>query len=681
MMPPTPVPQGPRPRRRRWPWVALATAATLAAAAAGALAFAESQGWRFLARPAQQWLTQRLGRPVQLADDQGQGFSLQLWGGPRLRVDQLRIANPAWAGPGTLLAADGMQLSMRWRDALGWRPGRALLLQSLSADKLDLQLQRGADGRANWMLDTAAPGTPDKNNTQLAEMISIGQLQITSGQVQLQDKLQQLLLDARFQQQPAGVGTAGALAAQASGQYRNKPLRATLKAGSPAGWLADGQAPDAWQPFTLAVQAGRAGLDFDGAVSHLLSQPLLVGRYRVRGPSLAAVGDPLGITLPQTPRFDMRGRLVQEGTRWSTVVDAVQVGSSRLAGAFVHERRPGMRPTLTGRLGGSLLVLQDLGPAIGGATEDAAKPVRSAGRVLPDRPFDLPALRAMDARVLVDLDRLDFGSAQLQSAAPLRGRIVLADGVLQIDQIDARLAQGRLSGQVKLDGRQAPARWDVDLRGRDLRLEQWLKAVQRPGQPPWASGRLDGQVQLASSGNSTAQLLGRADGRVRLHWRNGQMSHLLVEAAGLDLAQGLGLLLTGDKQLPVLCAAADLQLNQGRATPRVLLVDTRDSLLWLDGSLSLATERLQLLAHVRPKDWSPLTLRSPLHIDGTLGSPALSLDKPQLLKRALPAALLALVHPLATLIPLMDNGDDPEAAASPAGCRALLRRGAAGFTG
>jgi AsmA family protein len=116
-----------------------------------------------------------------------------------------------------------------------------------------------------------------------------------------------------------------------------------------------------------------------------------------------------------------------------------------------------------------------------------------------------------------------------------------------------------------------------------------------------------------------------------------------------------------------------VRVTHGLAQPQVLLVDTRDSLLWVDGSASMATERLQLQAHVQPKDWSPLSLRAPLHIDGTLGAPLLSLDKPQLLRRAVPAALLALVHPLAALLPLVDAGD---AGTTPpaAGCQALLRR-------
>jgi len=656
--------------RRRWPWL-LAGGVALAV---GLVALAELRGWAFLGPPAQRWLSTRLDRPVQLTDADGHGFSMTLWGGIQLSIDHLRVANATWATTtDPMLAADQLQLSLRWADLLTWRPGQRLPLQTLSAQRLDLQLQRLANGQANWQLaatDTArAAPTPPRRP---ADVLSVQRLAVDAGRVRWQDAVLGLQLDGQFSQRAASIQQAGALQAQASGQYRGKPVQATLQAGSPSGWLADAQALDSAVPLTLTVQAGRANLAFGGEVRHLLGTPDVTGRYRISGPSLAAVGEPLGITLPQTRRFDMAGRLVQTGHRWFTVVEQATVGDSRLGGAFQYDQPPGQRPLLQGRLTGSRLLLQDLGPALGGASGTDAKPVRSSGRVLPDRQFSLPALRAMDANVLVDLDQLDFGTSQLRPAAPLRGHIRLADGVLRIDQLQATLAQGVLSGQLLLDGRQATARWDLNLTGRQLTIEQALPATRRAGQAPYASGRLDGNLTLNGRGNSTADLLASADGQLRVHWRQGRISHLLVEAAGLDIAQGLGVLLRGDDPLPVNCGAADLRIKDGRVTPQVLLVDTRDSLLWVQGSVSLATEQLQLQAQVRPKDWSPLTLRTPLHIDGTLGRPVLSLDKPELLKRAVPAALLALLHPLAALLPLIDAGDDHGPAV--AGCQAVVRR-------
>jgi uncharacterized protein involved in outer membrane biogenesis len=649
--------------------VAAITAGALAALL-GVAAIGEAQGWPFLAAPAQRWLSTRLDRPVTLAGADGLGFQLHLWGGIGLSVDELRVGSPAWSTVGPLLEADDLRLSLRWRDALAWRPGQALPLQTLTANRLNLQLQRLSDGRANWTFETvdAVPAPSPTTPRPLTDRVTVQQLAVVAGHIQLQDAVLALQLDGQFNQRTAP----NTLNGEASGTYRGRAVRATLRAGNPSGWLADAQAPDAPVSMTLSVLAGRASLDFVGQVRRLLNQPTVSGRYRVSGPSLAAVGEPLGLTLPQTRRFALSGRLMHAGTRWSTVVDQATVGDSQLGGAFVYDRVPGQLPLLAGRLTGQALMLQDLGPAVGGATETTPKTVRASGRVLPDRHFNLPSLRAMNANVLVALDKLDFGTAQLQAAAPVRAHIALSHGVLAIERLQLTLARGVLTGRVQLDGREAVARWEVDLVGRNLLMEQWLRATQRTGQVPYASGRLNGQLSLAGSGNSTAKLLASADGRLRVHWRDGQVSHLLVEAAGLDVAQALGVLIVGDNALPVNCGAADVQLKNGQATPQLMLVDTRDSLLWVDGSVSLASEKLQLLAHVQPKDWSPLSLRTPLHIDGTLGAPTLSLDKPKLLQRALPAALLALVSPLVALLPLMDVGANPGPSA--AGCQALVQR-------
>lgn len=294
--------------------------------------------------------------------------------------------------------------------------------------------------------------------------------------------------------------------------------------------------------------------------------------------------------------------------------------------------------------------------------------------MLPDRRFDLPALRAMDANILIKLDRLDPGTKVLQPVAPLQAHLLLQDGVLDLRDIDAHLAQGRLRGHIQLDGRNAIARWQAQLAGSGLDLARWVTPLQRPGGPPWASGRLSARLNLQGQGRSSAELLAGANGRLLLYLAKGSISHLAVEAAGLDIAQGLGLLLRGDDNLPVTCGAGDLLIKNGLVTPQVLMLDNRDSTIWVAGSVSLATEQLALTANVAPKDWSPMALRAPLHLDGSLAQPVLSLDKPALLKRLVPAALLALVNPLAGLLPLVDLGGPAEGVAGISACRDAAAR-------
>src|SRR5690606_11508343 len=121
---------------------------------------------------------------------------------------------------------------------------------------------------------------------------------------------------------------------------------------------------------------------------------------------------------------------------------------------------------------------------------------------------------------------------------------------------------------------------------------------------PYITGRLSGHAKVAGSGRSTAAILGSLDGEMYTWVRDGTLSHLVVEALGLDIAQGLGLLAVGDHPLPLHCAVAQLQADDGVVHTQLFLLDTPDSTVLVDGSASLAKEQLKLTLTARPKDFS-----------------------------------------------------------------------------
>jgi len=181
-------------------------------------------------------------------------------------------------------------------------------------------------------------------------------------------------------------------------------------------------------------------------------------------------------------------------------------------------------------------------------------------------------------------------------------------------------------------------------------------------------------VQLAGSGRSTAEILGSLNGDIRLHIRNGTLSHLAVEAGGVDVAEALGMIVKGDDSLKILCNSVDLKVEKGVARPRIFVVDTRDSTVWVDGSVSLAEERMSLIAVVSPKDFSPFTARTPIHVDGTFADPRISVEASKVGAKVGAATLLALIHPLAAVIPFIDPGADDDAKREAAQCAALAQR-------
>ena len=170
----------------------------------------------------------------------------------------------------------------------------------------------------------------------------------------------------------------------------------------------------------------------------------------------------------------------------------------------------------------------------------------------------------------------------------------------------------------------------------------------------YISGALGGNAQLKGEGKSTAKLLGSLDGTARLWVRDGTVSHLLVEAAGIDVAQALGMFVKGDDKLPMQCALAQFDLVNGKVMPEVFVIDTTDTTMLIDGDLSLSTERLDLRMTAHPHDFSPLAPRTPVKVTGTFSDPHIRPEVGPLAKRGVAAAVLSLANPLAALLALVD---------------------------
>ncbi|MEP7056174.1 MAG: AsmA family protein [Caldimonas sp.] len=750
---------------KRWPWIAGAAVLALVVG----VGLCEAAGWPFLVAPMQRWLSKTLDREVAFGADgaDDKGVRIGLLGSVRVSAGTITIGAPSWSKAPHMVLAKNALLKLGYGDLWRARRGQPLHIRELRADRFDAQIERQADGRASWQF---GPPKPQQEPSPAVRLPSFGELRIADGTLVLRDAILGADLDARFSltergtdenagagasatsaasgskvaeappAKPAGAariassvanasdtaesatrpgpvataasGTPSGLEFSAKGTYRKLPLRVELLTSSIAA-LAGPNSTEVIQPVTLDATIGRATVTFRGTASDPLHLSGLRGAFRVEGPSLAAVGDPLGVTLPTTGAFKTDGFLTKDGDLWKAVFNRAAIGESRLAGSFTFDRGRKV-PLLAGRLTGSRLLLKDLGPVVGGApkppgqaekgrlaadkaksgavekaksaaadkakgdTADAAQGtgrVAKDGRVLPDRRFDLPSLRAMDANVLIDIAHVDLGTDLLEPLEPLRTHLRLSGGVLTLTNLEARTAQGRLSGDLSLDGRNSQALWAADLRLLGVRLERWLHQTRKNAAPPYITGQLDGQIKVSGKGRSTAEILGSLDGGMRFHLRDGSLSHLAVEFAGIDIAQALGVAMKGDDAMAINCNVADLAVEKGIARPRLFVIDTRDSTLWIDGSLSLQTEALDLRAVVSPKDFSPMSLRTPIHVKGTFSNPSVSLEASKLGAKVGAAALLALLNPLAAVIPFVDPGARDDAKREAAQCAALAERG------
>ena len=703
-----------RTPHHRWRNAGLSVLGVLVAVVV-AICVCEAIEWPFLRQPVQNKLSHILDRQVTFGDK----FGVRLFGSLRAHTDAMTIGPAPQGGPTLVddagkprdfMHATNVKLALGYRTLYEqWKgTGAPIAVKLLDVDGLELNLKRNADGHANWQFGAAQPAT----SASSPQLPTFERLNVRNGQVRVVDEPLQITADAHV---ATREGTAEASAIAASGasspQVRiatvgaaslvgSAPLAASGGTATPArqaiaidddtpGLQVDGKgtyrkAPLLIQlrssgllplaasdtaaisvPLWLDVNADKTHIRVDGTASDLLHFGGMDARFVATGPSLAAVGDALGVTLPTTGKFATHGRLQKHGDVWDAGVAALDIGSSRLNGEFRFDNGPAI-PMLTGKLGGSRLALADLGPAFGAAPPDAPASASNAkpGKVIPDRELDIPSLKMMNADVRVALATLDLGTEKLEPFKPIEGRITLQDGMLDLKDLLAKTSAGEVRGAIGLDSRPANPKWNADLRWSGIQLERFVTsrdiAVRKDkatGDKPdvgYISGALGGNAQLKGEGKSTAKLLASLDGTARVWVRDGTVSHILVEAAGIDVAQALGVFVKGDDKLPMQCALAQFDLVNGKVMPEVFVVDTKDTTMLIDGDLSLATETLDLRMTAHPHDFSPLALRTPVRVTGTFDAPHIRPEVKPLVKRGAVAAVLSLANPLAALLALVD---------------------------
>jgi AsmA protein len=214
---------------------------------------------------------------------------------------------------------------------------------------------------------------------------------------------------------------------------------------------------------------------------------------------------------------------------------------------------------------------------------------------------------------------------------------------------------------VTLDGQQDPIRAHARVKARKILISKLFPTVELS---KTSIGQINGELDLAGTGNSVRRMLATSSGTLGLVVAGGEISRLMMEKAGLHLWEILELQVTGDELVRLRCAVADFDVREGVMDARALVFDTEITTLIGSGSIDLGEEKLDLTFNQQTKDTSPVALRSPIHLRGSFARPAAGVDKGRVATRALGAIALGMVNPLLSLIALVDAdpGEDHDCA-------------------
>lgn len=443
-----------------------------------------------------------------------------------------------------------------------------------------------------------------------------------------------------------------ALAWQAKGSYRKTDVSGTGKLG---GVLA---LRDATRPFPMQadVKIGDTRLALVGTLTDPAHLSALDLRLWLQGQDLSHLYPILGVTLPQTPPYatdgHLTGHLETGASKFTYSGFTGRVGGSDLEGTLTYaSRKP--RPSLTGHVSSNLLQFSDLAPIVG-ADSNANKARRGESvkqpgtRALPVEPFHTDRWKAIDADVTFKGRRILKDPAL--PITDLDTHVIMKDGVLTFEPLNFGLAGGTLSSNFYLDGSKVPLQARMKLSGRHLKLKQ-LFPTQKTMQS--AMGELNADASLSATGNSPAALGGTLDGEAKALVTQGKLSRLIMEAAGLNVANVVYEKLFGTRDVDINCMAADFAATDGVLDTRTFALDTSDALIGMDGKINLQDESMDLTIHPHTKGFRIFTLRSPLYVKGTFKHPDVGVSKTSIALRAGAAVGLGLINPFAALIPLI----------------------------
>ncbi|RQR39946.1 MULTISPECIES: AsmA family protein [unclassified Burkholderia] len=456
-------------------------------------------------------------------------------------------------------------------------------------------------------------------------------------------------------------GPTYAFGLKVDGRYKNVPISGTGKVG---GVLAIERTT---QPFPLQadVKAGDTRLAIVGTLTDPRRLGALDLRLWLQGTSMSHLYQITGITLPDTPPYATEGHLIGNFKPHASTFRYEnfngRVGGSDLGGTLTWAQRE-PRPKLSGELVSNLLQFSDLAPVIGADTA-ASKARRGdttrqpTDRVLPVETFRTDRWRAIDADVKFTGRKL-IKRANLP-ITNLYTHILMQDGVLTLEPLQFGVAGGTLATTAHLDGSGAPLKGRFTVAARHLKLKQ-LFPTQKVMQS--ALGEINGDASLSATGNSPAALAATSTGEVKALITDGRISLLLMEAAGLNVANVVYEKLFGSRDVNINCAAIDFVATDGILDTKVFAFDTDDALINVDGPINLRDESLDLKIHPHTKGFRVFSLRSPLYAKGTFKNPKVGVDAGALALRAGAMVGLGLINPFAALIPLIapsNNRDVP----------------------
>lgn len=503
----------------------------------------------------------------------------------------LVIGNVPGGGPQPFLRLDRLDAEIEPWSLVGWALlGHGPTVRHLSVAGVEISMEHGADGRANWHLGadllhaTPRPGVPTLLDARLRDG-AIG-IHTSDGKL-LQIRLDEATIATTGSDQPVMLAATGA--------YNGAPIRLD----GPLGSFDQLHAADT--PFGAVVQmaSDETQVDFNGTMTRPLAADGIAGQIAIRAPNpdrllaIAGVGGHAAMPL------SLIAGLSRDGDLWKLTDAKGTLGAEPFQ--------------LTGQLREGARHAPDAFTLDAGfATLDLAKlggQDKSGETLL--RIDDAPGT-TLDAHIAAK--RIIDGDLRADEV-DLKAK--LAPGAFSLEPLTMRFAGGAARLGVRVEnaaGDTATARLDGSLDGADpAQLSRLLGLGSLP-----ISGPVDLRAGFTGTATKASDAGRSADGALVLSMRGGTIAHNLVEQASSDMrllfrkTEGVG-------QIQCLLGVVALHAGSGRMAP--LRLRTSDGTLIGEGTLDLKRNTIDVTFATESSTTSTFALDVPVRLAGPIHDP------------------------------------------------------------
>ena len=470
-------------------------------------------------------------------------------------------------------------------------------LQLFGADVL---IERNSDGRSNLAMEPPVGGSP--------RLPWISRIEVEGSTLTLKETIERpatVFVIDRF------IGAAAQPTTPVIGEFlgrinASEALSLNLKkAGTFDGWLKGA-------PGDIEMQGTLGGLPVS-ITGQVAAQRLEIGA-EVEGRSLVTLGHLLNVPLPETAPYAMKLTLTNLQTGPKLDITELKVGNSVLRGDMVFRTAETDKPIIVANLAADRFDLADFKPPQP-APVPASRPAASDGRVIPDAPYPIEAIKRWNGSVTLRVAEVVGAAVKMQS---LSVSLALNDGKLTL-RPTATIGSGQLGVDAQIDASGAEPVLILGATASKVPLEDMMTLLGISAGVKGAS--IDMELKLRGSGQSLRESLGLAVGNLDFVIGSAQITRDVAHLLTPEWIRMLGL---GDRPATLNCAAGKVEFGgrlegeRGAANIRKLVLDTPRFTAIGGGYIHLRNEQLGLLLWPEPRDLTLMATAVPLRLKGSL---------------------------------------------------------------